>query len=193
MLVWHMRFDLTRLCLMSEIMTCPAFCINILCCFVTNDISKRLTFWSTLSKLCLWNINGLTFLCECCYDIFIFMMFVLNIDWTRIVFTSHSRETVFVRPEKDYSLLEVNIFKSFWNFESLNFDRALTRSFLLKVVCAVGFPRVRAMGFLPGDNVRLKLTGKTVTVQQSNGHAVKAGAGYLKAASVKHCFSFGLV
>ena len=37
------------------------------------------------------------------------------------------------------------------------------------------------MGFLPGDNVRLKSTGKTVTVEQSNGHAVKAGAGCLKA------------
>ena len=49
------------------------------------------------------------------------------------------------------------------------------------------------MGFLPGDNVRLKSTGKTVTVQQSNGHAVKAGAGYLKAASVKRYFNFGSV
>lgn len=43
----------------------------------------------------------------------------------------------------------------------------------------------RAMGFLPGDNVRLKSTGKTLTVQQSNGHAVKANGSWLHVEEVE--------
>ena len=31
------------------------------------------------------------------------------------------------------------------------------------------------MGFLAGDNVRVKSTGRMAAVQESNGHAVKVG------------------
>ncbi|CAJ1386975.1 unnamed protein product [Effrenium voratum] len=53
------------------------------------------------------------------------------------------------------------------------------------VLLGVGFP-AGTMGFLAGDNVRVKASGALGTVKESNGHAVKVDGAWLHQEEVEH-------